>query len=114
MPYLVNQLIPRTGDNHNMIAVVMAQEGVELQCAMDFVGSMCEQSINRFVADRAKLPSWGADIDEQVAIYVDGLADWIVGTLHWSFESDRYFGKAGFEVKNTRVVRLLPRVPHGL
>ena len=97
-----------------MIVVVMAQEGVDLQSAIDFVGSMCEQSINRFVANRANLPSWGAEINEQVAIYVDGLADWIVGSLHWSFESERYFGKAGLEVKSTRAVNLLPRSPHGL
>jgi hypothetical protein len=41
------------------------------------------------------LPSWGPEIDEQVKIYVDGLADWIVGSLHWSFDSERYFGKLG-------------------
>jgi hypothetical protein len=29
--------------------------------------------------------------------------------LHWSFESERYFGKTGREVKATRVVNLLPR-----
>jgi hypothetical protein len=29
--------------------------------------------------------------------------------LHWSFESERYFGKEGREVKATRVVNLLPR-----
>ncbi|PPQ96121.1 hypothetical protein CVT26_004756 [Gymnopilus dilepis] len=97
------------GDTHNMIPVVMNQEGVDLQTAVDFVGSMCKQSIDRFVAERSQLPSWGSEIDRQVAIYVDGLADWIVGSLHWSFESERYFGKNGRNVKATRTVELLPR-----
>lgn len=97
-----------------MIPVVMVQEGLDLQSAIDFVGRMCEQSINRFVADRANLPSWGPEIDRQVAIYVDGLADWIVGSLHWSFESERYFGKAGLEVKSTRAVKLLSRSPRNM
>ena len=92
-----------------MIVVVMQQEGLDLQSAVNFVGDLCQQSIDRFVAERANMPSWGPEIDRQVNIYVDGLADWIVGSLHWSFESERYFGKTGLEVKKTRTVTLLPR-----
>jgi len=97
------------GDTHNMIVVIMKQEGVDLQTAVDFVGSLCKQSIDRFIQDRKNLPSWGAEIDKEVQIYVQGLADWIVGSLHWSFESERYFAKNGLEVKLTRIVNLLPR-----
>ncbi|KAF9022344.1 terpenoid synthase [Hymenopellis radicata] len=97
------------GDTHNMIPVVMKQQGLDLQAAVDFVGELCAQSIDRFHDDRAQLPSWGPEIDRDVAIYVQGLADWIVGSLHWSFESERYFGKTGREVKKSRVVNLLPR-----
>ena len=92
-----------------MIVVVMKQFGFDLQSAVDFVGRMCRQAIDRFNNDRKLLPSWSPEIDAEVAIYVDGLADWIVGSLHWSFESERYFAKAGPEVKKTRVVELLPR-----
>jgi len=91
-----------------MIPVVMNQEGIDLQSAVDFVGNMCKQSIDRFIEERSRLPSWGPEIDRQVDIYVAGLADWIVGSLHWSFESERYFGKNGRQVKATRVVELLP------
>ena len=96
------------GDTHNMIPVVMHQEGVDLQTAVDFVGKMCKQSIDRFNEDRARLPSWGPEIDRDVSIYVDGLANWIVGSLHWSFETERYFGKSGHQVKATRTVDILP------
>lgn len=91
-----------------MIPVVMNQEGIDLQTAVNFVGDMCRASIDRFIEDRSHLPSWGAEIDRDVAIYVSGLADWIVGSLHWSFETERYFGKWGHEVKASRVVNLLP------
>jgi hypothetical protein len=97
------------GDTHNMIPVVMNQEGIDLQSAVDFVGDMCKQSIDRFDEERSRLPSWGPEIDRQVAIYVDGLANWIVGSLHWSFETERYFGKTGRQVKASRVVDLLPK-----
>jgi hypothetical protein len=99
------------GDTHNMIPVVMHQEGLDLQSAVDFVGDMCRQSIDRFVEEQQHLPSWGPKIDRDLAIYIDGLANWIVGSLHWSFESERYFGKNGRQVKATRVVDLLPRRP---
>jgi len=91
-----------------MIAVIMYQYGVDLQTAIDIVGNMCKQSIDRFNEERSRLPSWGAKIDRDVAIYVDGLANWIVGSLHWSFESERYFGKSGRQVKTSSVVDLLP------
>ena len=91
-----------------MITVIMHQYGVDLQTSVDIVGNMCKASIDRFNEERARLPSWGAKIDRDVAIYVDGLANWIVGSLHWSFESERYFGKSGRQVKATRIVDLLP------
>lgn len=92
-----------------MIVVVQNQQGLDLQSAVNFVGDLCKQSIDRFHYLRENLPSWGPELDREVEIYVDGLADWITGSLKWSFESERYFGKAGLEVKKTRVVALLPR-----
>ena len=91
-----------------MIVVMMRQEGLDLQSAVDFVGDLCKQSIDRFTEQRANIPSWGPEIDQQVEKYVTGLADWIVGSLHWSLESERYFGTSGLEVKKSRVVELLP------
>ena len=86
----------------------MHHHGMSLQEALDFVGDLCKKSIDRFIEDRARLPSWGPEIDAQVQVYVQGLADWISGSLHWSFESERYFGKKAGQVKKHRVVELLP------
>ena len=92
-----------------MIPVVMNEQGLDLQSAVDLVGDLCKQSIDRFNNDKKNLPSWGAKIDKDVGVYVNGLANWIVGSLHWSFESERYFGKNGKDIKASRVVNLLPR-----
>ncbi|KXN89339.1 Alpha-muurolene synthase [Leucoagaricus sp. SymC.cos] len=99
------------GDTHNMIPVVMNERGLSLQEAVDFVGEMCKASIDRFRRERENLPSWGPENDCQVRDYVNGLADWIVGSLHWSFESTRYFGINGRKIKQTRIVELLPLRP---
>ena len=95
-----------------MIVIMMRHHGMSLQEAIDFVGDLCKKSIDRFTEDRARLPSWGPEIDAQVQVYVQGLADWIVGSLHWSFDSERYFGKKGAQIKESRIVELAPvRVP---
>jgi len=79
-----------------------------LQEAVDFVGELCQRSVDRFTENRACLPSWGPEIDAQVQVYVQGLADRIPGSLHWSFDSERYFGKKGGQVKKDRIVELAP------
>ncbi|CDO70012.1 hypothetical protein BN946_scf184354.g14 [Trametes cinnabarina] len=104
-----NDLVTSRGDTHNMIPILMQLRGLDLQSAVDFVGDLCKQTIDAFVANQQNIPSFGPDIDRDVALYVQGLQDWIVGSLHWSFMTERYFGKSGAEVKKHRVVTLLPR-----
>ncbi|KAG9313621.1 isoprenoid synthase domain-containing protein [Chiua virens] len=80
------------GHTHNMIDVIMYEQGLGLQAAVDVVGDLCK------ACPRSVL-----------RVYVDGLADWIVGSLHWSFETERYFGKTGMRVKQTKRVTLRPK-----
>lgn len=85
----------------------MRRHNMSLQAAIDYVGDLTNSSILRFEQDKRKLPSWGEKIDKDVALYVQGLQDWMVGALHWSFsDSARYFGSDGELVKQTRVVHL--------
>lgn len=95
------------GDTHNMIPILMVHHGHTLQSAVDYVGELCRQTIDNFIADRKRLPSWGPEIDGMVNRYVEGLQDWIVGSLHWSFVTTRYFGKDGAEIKKHRIIKLL-------
>ena len=89
----------------------MRRHNMSLQAAVDYVGDLTNSSILRFEQDRRKLPSWGEKIDGDVALYVQGLQDWMVGALHWSFsDSARYFGNEGELVKQTRIVILRSRL----
>ncbi|KAF5358647.1 hypothetical protein D9758_007706 [Tetrapyrgos nigripes] len=97
------------GDTHNMIAVLMHRDQIPLQAAVERVGDICRDAIDRYNKWRRKLPSWGPEIDSDVARYADGLADWMVGVMHWSFETERYFGRQAKIVKKEQVVRLYPR-----
>ncbi|KAG1837270.1 isoprenoid synthase domain-containing protein [Suillus subalutaceus] len=101
------------GDAHwqNLVAVLMHDRGLDIQGAMNHTGQMCKDAIQRFESNRAILPSWGEEVDKQVAIYVEGLQNWMIGSLHWHFNSPRYFGKDGHAVKRDRIVKLLPQRP---
>src|SRR5258708_7917359 len=90
-----------------MICVYMIHDGLSLQQAVDRVGAMCKRTIEMFVENQARIPSWGDDIDGAVGLYVHGLREWIVGSLHWSFVTTRYFSNNGGLERATRVVDLL-------
>ncbi len=92
-----------------MIVVVQNEQKLELQEAVDYVGDLCLACIDRFQALRKALPSWGPEIDAQLQVYIDGLGDWMIGNLVWSFETERYFGKGGRQVRHDLSVALLPR-----
>lgn len=90
----------------------MATKGVDLQAAMQYGGELVKQSVDRFLACKAALPRWGEDIDRDVAKYIEGCEDWIIANGLWSFETERYFGRNGAEVKKTLQVALLPPRSH--
>lgn len=96
-----------------MITILMVHHGMSLQDAVDKVGEFCRMTIDKFCMDKDRVPSFGdAKLDRDVATYVKGLQDWIVGSLHWSFMTERYFGTNGAEVKVHRNVTLLRRKSH--
>ncbi|KAH9943692.1 isoprenoid synthase domain-containing protein [Amylocystis lapponica] len=96
------------GDSHNLIPVIMNSLGLDLQSAIYYAGELCNKTIDRFLAGKAALPSWGPEVDAQVALYMQGLEDWISGNGDWSFVTKRYFGEAGPEVRKSLQVELLP------
>ncbi|CCM04975.1 uncharacterized protein FIBRA_07173 [Fibroporia radiculosa] len=93
---------------NNIVTVLMQEKGVDLQTASNLVGVHCRELMDRFVAAKSKLRSWGPAVDPAVAFYVRAMEHWVIGNLEWSFESQRYFGVLHAQVKETRVVHLRP------
>ncbi|OBZ72577.1 Alpha-muurolene synthase [Grifola frondosa] len=96
------------GDTHNLVCVLMQAYGVDRQGAINLAGELWKQTLDYFMATKETVPSWGPEIDRQVAIYIKGFEDWIIANAEWSFETERYFGKDGHLVRKTRQVELLP------
>lgn len=74
---------------------------VDSQTAIQLAIALVKSTVERFETNRAKVPSWGPEVDIMVERYVQGLQDWIIGNTLWSFETHRYFGEAGAEVLKT-------------
>ena len=62
----------RAGDTHTMICVLMMNDRLTLQQAVDRLGEMCKQRIDRFVENLTRVPLWRDHIDRDVKLYVDG------------------------------------------
>ncbi|KAH9970573.1 terpenoid synthase [Lactifluus volemus] len=95
---------------HNIITAVMNDKGLDLDGALNWVGEYHGNILSNFQTQHRLLPSWGPDMDPVVDVFVEGLAYWIRGHDCWSFETERYFGTKGLEIKKTRLATKLPRV----
>lgn len=97
-------------DEHNIVTVIMRQFGLDLQAAINEAGDMCAARVERFYKLYLGLPRWVGPVDLDVQKLVDGMGLCVGGVMHWSYESQRYFGKRGLEIKQSRTLHLLPRV----
>lgn len=96
------------GDTQNLVIIAMNEMGLDVQGAVDYVGELIKARIDQYVMEKHCLPSWGAEVDAEVAAYVAGLERWVIGVLHWSFDSERYFGAEHERIKKDLIVTLLP------
>ncbi|KAG6861994.1 hypothetical protein C0995_008181 [Termitomyces sp. Mi166 len=93
---------------NNIVTVLMKNRHMTLQEASDHIGTHYKELMDCFISAQARLPSWGASVDSEVARYIQGLGCWVKGNLDWSFETQRYFGVQHLVVKETLLVTLRP------
>jgi hypothetical protein len=99
----------RGDDGHNIVTIAMHELDMDIHGVMEWIALYHEDLVARFLAAQADAPTWGDNIDTQLATYIDGLANWVRANDAWSFESDRYFGRKGKQIQKSRMVQLLPR-----
>ncbi|TNH23842.1 terpene synthase [Micromonospora orduensis] len=84
-----------TADGHNLVLAMQAEWGVSAAVAVDRAAERWRESMRRFVALRAAVPSFGPALDEAVADHLDGVAYAVRGTIDWTLESARYPAAVG-------------------
>ncbi|KAF9223477.1 terpenoid synthase [Gyrodon lividus] len=102
--YSYNSEQNRGHSGNNFITVLMQEEDIGIQGALDRAGVVFGRLMNRYLRDKTGIPCWGAEIeiDADVTRYVDAIVHWVVGNLEWSFETPRYFGGQRAQVLRTR------------
>ncbi|EJF61988.1 terpenoid synthase [Dichomitus squalens LYAD-421 SS1] len=88
---------PRTS---NIVTVVMTERKFAPQGAVHFAGNLIKETFCTFLQNESQLPMFG-DWDDDVRAYVRGLRDCVVGSLHWLYETDRFFGEVGEDVRTS-------------
>ncbi|KAG8740261.1 hypothetical protein FRC10_004561 [Ceratobasidium sp. 414] len=95
------------GDTHNLVFIVMWNEGLDLEGAIDYVDKLLRKRLQEYVDSKAQLRSFGPEVDARVAQYVQGVEYGVQGSISWTFMTPRYFGSDAEKVKVTHIVDLM-------
>lgn len=81
----------RGDDGHNLVTIVMNEKQLDLHAALEWIGELHDRLVAQFLSDFPKVPSFGSEaLDAEVAIYVDGLGNWVRANDTWSFEASQF------------------------
>lgn len=76
----------RGDDQHNIVTIVMRQQDLNIQDALDWVGDYCRVRATQFLEELKNIPSWGDSVNSDVSKYIDALGDMPRANYQWSFE----------------------------
>jgi len=100
-------------EGSNYISVLMREQNLSLQDAVDHMGVQYKTLLDQFLRYEAMLPSFGSpSADDGLRRYVECMKQSIVGYLIWCFDTYRYFGPEDRDVRHTLVVGLDEHIEH--
>jgi 5-epi-alpha-selinene synthase len=79
-----------SGDVHNLVFVLHKQEQFSIEKAIERVTEIHDQEVRSLIDLEASLPSFGEELDTELAKYISGMHNWIRGNLDWYARSYRY------------------------
>ncbi|MBD2440394.1 terpene synthase family protein [Nostoc sp. FACHB-110] len=85
--------VPRemaSNDVHNLVIVLHRQQQIPLDIAMQRAADIHNQEVKSMMNLELSLPSFGEELDAELAAYILGMRSWIRGNLDWYFKSERY------------------------
>lgn len=82
----------------NIITVLMKDRNSSFGSALAYVGTLVKQSADAFLATERQFVAC-AVMNDDTRRYVRGLRDCIAGSVNWLYETERYLGTKGNEVR---------------
>lgn len=92
----------RTDNRHNLVIIVKNEQDCSWQEAVDRVAAMHNAEVRAFIRLAPQLPSFGREIDGELARFVTILRAWMRGNFDWAFDTGRY-GQRRYEESETRI-----------
>jgi len=84
----------------NIVTVLMKDRNCSFGSALTHVGTIVKQSADAFLtAERELAACVDPAMNDDTRRYVQGLRDCISGTVNWLYETERYLGTKGNEVR---------------
>ncbi|KAG1756953.1 isoprenoid synthase domain-containing protein [Suillus occidentalis] len=82
----------------NIVTVLMKDRKCSFGSALAYVGTLVKQSADAFLATERQFVAC-AVMNDDTKRYVRGLRDCIAGSVNWLYETERYLGTKGNEVR---------------
>jgi 5-epi-alpha-selinene synthase len=79
-----------SGDVHNLIFVLHIHKQISIEEATNQVTEIHNQAVHSLLSLESFLPSFGEELDVDLAKYISGMHSWIRGNLDWYSHSSRY------------------------
>ncbi|KAI0655721.1 terpenoid synthase [Cubamyces menziesii] len=79
------------GDFQNLVFCIMIERDTDLQSAVDILTDMLATRVADYVRYKAQLPSFGPEVDAELARYHKAIEQYTQGTVVWYYHSPRYF-----------------------
>lgn len=96
-------------EGHNIVAVIMAEQRLGIQAAMDHAGMLYHKLTKEFLEGMEQLPEDPAPENKLVREYVEGCRRFVVTNNEWSFAGGRFFGPQASEIRESRRVDVYPK-----
>ena len=89
----------------------MHECSVGLQTAIDILTEMLAQRVEDYIELKSRLPSFGPDVDLELARYLHALENFVQGTVLWYYLSPSKFEQSHISFTTLTIVlsRVLPR-----
>ncbi|MEH2067349.1 MAG: terpene synthase [Nostoc sp.] len=79
-----------SGDVHNLVLLIHHQQMLSLEKATIAASEMHNQEVHRLKEFELSIPSFGEELDAELAKYISGIHSWISANLNWYYHSGRY------------------------
>ncbi|THU81293.1 terpenoid synthase [Dendrothele bispora CBS 962.96] len=73
------------GDYSNLVFIVMEEKDLGLQDVIDYVITMLSDRVDEYITLKRSLPSFGSEVDRELARYLKALEQFVQGTVVWYY-----------------------------